>query len=77
MAANRNKRSCTVNFKHPRGLEIIKNLIRNADVFVENFIPGKLAEIGLGWEDCKKLNDKLIYASISGKPNVPAHFYNL
>ncbi|KDQ11099.1 hypothetical protein BOTBODRAFT_35636 [Botryobasidium botryosum FD-172 SS1] len=66
LAANRNKRSCTVNFKHPRGVEIIHDLIRKADVLVENFLPGKLAEVGLGWEDCRKINSRLIYASITG-----------
>ncbi|CAE6498846.1 unnamed protein product [Rhizoctonia solani] len=50
----------------PIGLEIIYDLIRKADVLVENFIAGKLESMGLGWEDCKKINDKLIYASITG-----------
>lgn len=66
LGANRNKRGITVNFKKPEGLEIIKELIKKADVLVENFIPGKLAEMGLGWKDCRKLNPRLIYASISG-----------
>ncbi|CAE6434768.1 unnamed protein product [Rhizoctonia solani] len=56
LAANRNKRR----------LEIIYDLIRKADILVENFIAGKLASMGLGWEDCKKINEKLIYASITG-----------
>lgn len=67
LAVNRNKRSLTVNFKHADGLEIIRKLIRSADVLVENFVPGKLATFGLGWEDCHKMNSRLIYASISGK----------
>ncbi|KLO06969.1 CAIB/BAIF family enzyme [Schizopora paradoxa] len=66
LAVNRNKRSLTVNFKHADGLEIIRKLVRSADVLVENFIPGKLSTFGLGWEDCHKLNPRLIYASISG-----------
>ena len=66
LSCNRNKRSCTINFKQPEGLKVLHDLIRKADVLVENFIPGKLAEMGLGWEDCRNLNDKLIYASISG-----------
>ncbi|KAB5589309.1 CaiB/baiF CoA-transferase family protein [Ceratobasidium theobromae] len=66
LAANRNKRSVTVNFKDPRGLEIVHDLVRKADVLVENFIAGKLASMGLGWEDCKKINERLIYASITG-----------
>ncbi|KAG9033960.1 hypothetical protein FRB95_014040 [Tulasnella sp. JGI-2019a] len=66
MAVNRNKRSITVNFKKSEGLDIIKDLIKKADVLVENFIPGKLDEMGLGWKDCKSINPRLIYASISG-----------
>lgn len=48
------------------GLEIVHDLVRKADVLVENFIAGKLASMGLGWEDCKKINERLIYASITG-----------
>lgn len=50
IAVNRNKRSITVNFKTPDGLEIMKKLIRQSDVLVENFVAGKLASMGLGWE---------------------------
>ncbi|KAF9454814.1 CoA-transferase family III [Macrolepiota fuliginosa MF-IS2] len=66
LAVNRNKRSITVNFKTPEGLEIIRKLVESSDVLVENFVSGKLATMGLGWEDCKKINDRLIYASITG-----------
>ncbi|KAI0074041.1 CAIB/BAIF family enzyme [Panus rudis PR-1116 ss-1] len=66
LAANRNKRSITVNFKKPEGLEIVHKLIEQSDVLVENYISGKLATMGLGWEDCKKINPRLIYASITG-----------
>ena len=66
LAVNRNKRSLTVNFKSAEGLDIVRKLIRTADVLVENFVPGKLATFGLGWEDCHQLNPRLIYASISG-----------
>lgn len=69
MTANRNKRSITVNLKKPKGLEIVHKLIKQADVLVENYIPGKLATMGLGWEDCHKLNPRLIYASITGESN--------
>ena len=50
----------------PSGLAIVHKLIAQADVLVENFISGKLAEMGLGWEDCKKINPRLVYASITG-----------
>ncbi|KAH8104618.1 CAIB/BAIF family enzyme [Cristinia sonorae] len=66
LGANRNKRSITVNFKKPEGLEIIHKLIKQSDILVENFISGKLATMGLGWEDCKRINPRLIYASITG-----------
>jgi succinate--hydroxymethylglutarate CoA-transferase len=66
LAVNRNKRSMTVDFKKPEGLEIIHRLIERSDILVENFISGKLASMGLGWEDCKKINPRLIYASITG-----------
>lgn len=66
LAVNRNKRSITVNFKTPEGLEIVHRLVRQADVLVENFVSGKLASMGLGYEDCKKINPKLVYASITG-----------
>ncbi|KAI0670874.1 CAIB/BAIF family enzyme [Trametes maxima] len=66
LAVNRNKRSITVNFKQPEGLAIIHKLVKESDILVENFISGKLAESGLGWEDCRKINPRLIYASITG-----------
>ncbi|KIY45550.1 CAIB/BAIF family enzyme [Fistulina hepatica ATCC 64428] len=66
LVANRNKRSITVNLKSPGGKEVIKRLVQRSDVLVENFISGKLAEMGLGYGDCKQWNEKLIYASISG-----------
>lgn len=57
----------TVNFKTPEGLAIIHKLVEWADVLVENFVSGKLASMGLGWEDCKRINERLIYASITGE----------
>lgn len=50
LAVNRNKRSITVNFKNPDGREIVKKLVQQSDVLVENFVSGKLASMGLGWE---------------------------
>ncbi|KAH9180467.1 CAIB/BAIF family enzyme [Lactarius sanguifluus] len=66
LAVNRNKRSITVNFKNPEGLEILRKLVARADVLVENFIPGKLDSMGLGYGDCSSINNRLIYASITG-----------
>ncbi len=66
LAVNRNKRSVTVNFKEPDGLEILHRLVERSDVLVENYIPGKLAKMGLGWDDCRAINPRLVYASITG-----------
>ena len=57
----------TVNLKHPDGLAIVHKLVQQADILVENYIPGKLASMGLGYEHCQKLNSRLIYASITGR----------
>ncbi|KAJ7644324.1 CAIB/BAIF family enzyme [Roridomyces roridus] len=66
LSSNRNKRSMTVNFKQPAGLAIMRKLVERADVLVENFVSGKLETMGLGFEDCQKINPRLIYASITG-----------
>ncbi|TPX33721.1 hypothetical protein SmJEL517_g03398 [Synchytrium microbalum] len=66
LGINRNKRSITCNFKTAAGLQMIKDLAAVSDVFVENYIPGKLSEMGLGYEDIKKVNPKIIYASVTG-----------
>lgn len=57
----------TVNLKHPEGLAIVHKLVQQSDILVENYIPGKLASMGLGYEDCRKINPRLIYASITGR----------
>ncbi|KAJ3084983.1 hypothetical protein HK102_000426, partial [Quaeritorhiza haematococci] len=66
LGVNRNKKSITVNFKHEKGREIVKMLAGVSDVLVENFVPGKLDKLGLGYKDLKALNPGLIYASITG-----------
>ena len=63
---NRNKRSVTLNLKSGKGVEIVKELMREADVVVNNFLPGKMDEMGLGYEACKKVKADIIYASVSG-----------
>jgi len=55
-----------VDFKHPRGREVLSRLIARADVLVENFKPGTLDRLGLGWEALHAQHPRLIYASISG-----------
>ncbi|KAF9114758.1 hypothetical protein BGW39_003261, partial [Mortierella sp. 14UC] len=66
LSVNRNKKSITVNFRTKEGQEIIHDLVKKSDILVENYVPGKLEKYGLGYEQVKKLNPKLIYASITG-----------
>lgn len=63
---NRNKKSVSINLKTPEGKEIFARLIKTADVLIENNRPGVMARLGFGYEDAKKINDGIIYASISG-----------
>ena len=63
---NRNKRSLTLDLKDERGQEIFRELASEVDVVVENFRPGLLSSMGLGYEDLKKDNPGLVYATISG-----------
>lgn len=63
---NRNKKSIAINLKHPDGAAIIRDLARDADVVVQNFRPGVLERLGLGFADLKAENPTLIYAAISG-----------
>jgi len=65
-AVNRNKRGVAIDLKHPAGREIVRALVRRADVFVENFRPGVMASLGLDYPALSALNRGLIYASISG-----------
>jgi len=62
----RNKKSITLNLKHKEGQEIIKELIKETDIIIENFRPGKLEEWGIGYEDLKAINPKIIMVRISG-----------
>jgi formyl-CoA transferase len=66
IAANRNKRSVTVNLKSPEGQEIVRRLAGVSDALVENFRTGVLDQMGLGYEDLHALNPRLVYCSISG-----------
>jgi len=66
IAANRNKRSVTVNLKSPQGQEVVRRLASVSDALVENFRTGVLDEMGLGYADLHRLNPRLVYCSISG-----------
>ncbi len=63
---NHNKRSITVDSKHPQGKRVIEELIRKCDVLVENFAPGALDRMGFSWEHVHKLNPRMIMASVKG-----------
>ncbi|MFT7598820.1 MAG: crotonobetainyl-CoA:carnitine CoA-transferase CaiB-like acyl-CoA transferase [Acidimicrobiales bacterium] len=63
---NRNKRSISLNLKHQRGKELALDLIRDADVVVQNFRPGAIERLGLGWDVLHALNPELVMCSISG-----------
>ena len=66
MAWNRNKRSIAIDMKKPEGREIILKLVKDADIVLENFRPGVMARLGYGYEDFRKINDRIIYCSASG-----------
>jgi succinate--hydroxymethylglutarate CoA-transferase len=66
LGVNRNKRSIAIDFKSSSGRELILDLARISDVFIENYIPGKLNSLGLGYENLKAVNPKIIYTSITG-----------
>ena len=63
---NHNKRSITIDSKHPQGKRVLDELIRKCDVLVENFAPGALDRMGLTWEHIHKLNPRMIVASVKG-----------
>ncbi|MDP2698436.1 CaiB/BaiF CoA-transferase family protein [Thalassospira sp.] len=66
LAQNAGKRSITLNLKHPRGKEVLKKLVERADVLVENFRPGVMDRLGLGYDVLSAVNPRLVYCAISG-----------
>src|SRR2546428_149040 len=70
MTVNRNKRSITVDLKAPDGLSIVRRLAARADVVLENWRPGTAARLGLGYDNARRLNPRVIYCPISrfGQP---------
>lgn len=63
---NRNKKGVTLNLKAPEGKELFKELVKKADVVVENYRPGVMDKLGLGYDELKKVNPRIIYAAVSG-----------
>ena len=66
LLAHRNQRSLTLDLKKPEGLAVARRLVEGADVLVQNFRPGVMERLGLGWEAVRALNPRLIYVSASG-----------
>jgi CoA:oxalate CoA-transferase len=66
VSVNRNKKSLTLNLKEERGVDLLKQLVRRADVFVENFRPGVAKRLGIDYQALSAIQPKLIYASVSG-----------
>jgi len=65
-AVNRDKRSVALNYRHPRGREIVLRLAGTADVFLESSLPGQLERRGLGYEALRAANPRIVYCSLSG-----------
>jgi len=63
---NVNKKSITLNLKSPKGLEIVKKMIKKADIMAENMAPGTIERLGLDYESVKKLNPRIIYCQVKG-----------
>jgi len=66
MMMNRNKRGIAVNLKDEKGKEVLRRLLREADVVIENYRRGTMEKLGMGYDELKKINPGLIYAEISG-----------
>lgn len=66
MSLNRNKRSITLNLKDSSHCDLFREMVEKADVVVENYRPGTMEKFGLGYDELKKINPKLVYAACSG-----------
>lgn len=66
LVLNRNKRSMTLNLKTPEGVEVLKRLVRDADILVEGFRPGVMDRLGAGYDALNEVNPRLVYCAITG-----------
>ena len=69
LSQNANKRSLTLNLRTPEGQQIFKTLAKTADVVVQNLRTGTMAKYGLGYEDLKKINPRIVFCSITAYGN--------
>lgn len=63
---NAGKKGMTLDLKNPKGKEIFLEIIKKSDVVVNNFMPGTMEKLGIGYDDLKKINPRIIYAQLSG-----------
>lgn len=66
LSGNRNKRGMSLDFRHPEAMGLIRELVAQCDVVAENFKPGTMEEMGLGYETLSAINPKLVYLSVTG-----------
>jgi len=66
LSIGRNKKSVTIDLKHPKGIGLVNELVQKSDVVIENFRPGVMDRLGLGYGDLKEINPRIVYTSISG-----------
>ena len=66
MSLNRNKRSMVLDFKNPAHIEVFKEMVKKADIVLENYKPGTMEKFGLGYDVLEQINPKIIYAACSG-----------
>jgi formyl-CoA transferase len=66
LSVNRNKRSVALNLRDPRGAEVLRRLVVQSDILLENFVPGTLDRLGFSYEACRAIRPELIYCAISG-----------
>ena len=66
LSVNRNKRSITLDLRHPEGKEVLRALVARSDIVIENFVPGVMERLGFGYEECRTIRPDIIYCAISG-----------